>query len=87
MTDLRDLDQFLRAEHGDAGCAASVRILGAYVELELAGETQPVFTGARRCIFKAAPPAGPITTGCSKRRAGSATSGPSSKAPQLSGKR
>lgn len=38
MTDLRDLDQFLRAEHGDAGCAAGVRILGAYGELELAGE-------------------------------------------------
>jgi predicted anti-sigma-YlaC factor YlaD len=38
MTDLRDLDELLRAENGDAGCAASVRILGAYVELELAGE-------------------------------------------------
>jgi predicted anti-sigma-YlaC factor YlaD len=38
MTDLRDLDQLLRASDGDAGCAAGVEILDAYVELELAGE-------------------------------------------------
>ena len=38
MTDLRDVDELLRAENGDAGCAASARILAAYVELELAGE-------------------------------------------------
>jgi hypothetical protein len=38
MTDLRDLDELLRAEHGDAGCAAAAEILAAYVELELAGE-------------------------------------------------
>ena len=38
MTDLRDLDRLLRAEDGDAGCAAGTQILDAYVELELAGE-------------------------------------------------
>ena len=38
MTDPRDLDELLRASDGDAGCAASARILDAYVELELAGE-------------------------------------------------
>ncbi len=38
MTDRRDLDELLRAEDGDAGCAASADILDAYVELELAGE-------------------------------------------------
>lgn len=36
MTDLRDLDELLRAEDGDAGCAAAAEILDAYVELELA---------------------------------------------------
>ena len=38
MSDLRDLDQLLRATDGDAGCTAGARILAAYVELELAGE-------------------------------------------------
>jgi predicted anti-sigma-YlaC factor YlaD len=38
MTDLRDLDQLLRAEDGDGGCTAGAEILDAYVELELAGE-------------------------------------------------
>jgi len=34
----RDLDEILRAEEGDAGCAASVERLDAFVELEIAGE-------------------------------------------------
>jgi hypothetical protein len=38
MTDLRRLDELLRAEDGDAGCTAGEDILDAYVELELAGE-------------------------------------------------
>jgi predicted anti-sigma-YlaC factor YlaD len=38
MTDLPKLDELLRATDGDAGCAAGVGILDAYVELELAGE-------------------------------------------------
>jgi predicted anti-sigma-YlaC factor YlaD len=38
MTDLRKLDELLRATDGDAGCAAGASILDAYVELELAGE-------------------------------------------------
>ena len=38
MTDLRRLDELLRAEDGDAGCTAAEDILDAYVELELAGE-------------------------------------------------
>ena len=38
MTDLRDLDELLRAEDGDVGCAAAAEILEAYVELELAAE-------------------------------------------------
>jgi hypothetical protein len=38
MIDLRRLDEFLRAEEGDAGCTAGEDILDAYVELELAGE-------------------------------------------------
>ena len=38
MTNLRDLDELLRAAHGDAGCNASAEILDGYVELELAGE-------------------------------------------------
>jgi hypothetical protein len=37
-TDLRRLDEMLRAEDGDAGCSAGEKILEAYVELELAGE-------------------------------------------------
>lgn len=41
MTDLRDLDELLRATDGDAGCTAGVEILDAYVELELAGEDPP----------------------------------------------
>jgi hypothetical protein len=38
MTDLRRLDELLRAEDGDAGCTAGEDIRDAYVELELAGE-------------------------------------------------
>ena len=38
MTDLRNLDELLRAADGDAGCAAGAEILDAYVALELAGE-------------------------------------------------
>jgi hypothetical protein len=38
MSDLRHLDEFLRAVDGDAGCTAGEDILDAYVELELAGE-------------------------------------------------
>jgi predicted anti-sigma-YlaC factor YlaD len=38
MTDLRRLDELLRAEDGDAGCTAGEAILDAYVELEIAGE-------------------------------------------------
>jgi hypothetical protein len=37
MTDLRKLDEILRATDGDAGCAAGAAILDLYVELELAG--------------------------------------------------
>lgn len=37
MSDRLDLSQLLRAEDGDAGCAAGEEILDAYVELELAG--------------------------------------------------
>jgi hypothetical protein len=47
MTDLRDLDELLRATDGDPGCTASAEILDAYVELELAGEdTARVYPGA-----------------------------------------
>jgi hypothetical protein len=35
---MRDLDALLRAEDGDAGCAAGEPILDEYVELELRGE-------------------------------------------------
>ena len=46
MTDLRRLDELLRAQEGDAGCTAGEEILDAYVELELAGEDPaPVFPG------------------------------------------
>ncbi len=38
MNDLRDLDELLLAEDGDAGCTAGEDVLDAYVELELAGE-------------------------------------------------
>jgi predicted anti-sigma-YlaC factor YlaD len=38
MTDLRQLDELLRAKEGDPGCTAGESILDAYVELELAGE-------------------------------------------------
>lgn len=38
MTDLRRLDQLLRADPGDAGCTAGDEILDAYVEMELAGQ-------------------------------------------------
>ena len=38
MTDLRRLDELLRADPGDVGCTAGEEILDAYVELELAGE-------------------------------------------------
>jgi hypothetical protein len=46
MTDLRRLDELLRAEDGDAGCTAGQHILDAYVELELTGEDPArVYTG------------------------------------------
>ena len=46
MTDLRHLDELLRAEDGDAGCTAAAEILDAYVELELTGEDPaPVYPG------------------------------------------
>jgi predicted anti-sigma-YlaC factor YlaD len=38
MTEIRSLDELLRAEDGDAGCTAGEQILDAYVELQLAGE-------------------------------------------------
>ena len=38
MTDLRNLDELVCAEDGDAGCTAGAEILDAYVELELSGE-------------------------------------------------
>jgi predicted anti-sigma-YlaC factor YlaD len=38
MTDLRRLDELLRAEEGDADCTAGREILDVYVELELTGE-------------------------------------------------
>jgi hypothetical protein len=38
MTELRSLDELLRAEDGDAGCTAGEQILDAYVELQLGGE-------------------------------------------------
>ena len=37
MTDLRELDELLRAEEGDAGCDAGVPIMDQYVEIELRG--------------------------------------------------
>jgi len=46
MTDRRRLDELLRAEEGDAGCAAGEDVLDAYVELELAGgDPARVFPG------------------------------------------
>jgi hypothetical protein len=38
MTELRDLDDLLRAEQGDAGCDAGVPIMDQYIEIELRGE-------------------------------------------------
>ena len=38
MSNLRRLDELLRAKDRDAGCTAGEEILDAYVELELAGE-------------------------------------------------
>ena len=38
MTDLRGLDELLRAHEGDAGCEAGVPIMDQYVEIELRGE-------------------------------------------------
>jgi hypothetical protein len=47
MSDLRNLDDLLRALDGDAGCAAGAEILHAYVELELAGgDPVHVYPGA-----------------------------------------
>jgi hypothetical protein len=46
MTDLRSLDELLRATDGDAGCAAGEAILDAFVELELAGgDPERVYPG------------------------------------------
>jgi hypothetical protein len=38
MTELRELDELLRAQAGDAGCEAGVPIMDQYVEIELRGE-------------------------------------------------
>jgi hypothetical protein len=39
MTDRRrQLDELLRAKEGDAGCNGGQKVLGAYVDLELAGK-------------------------------------------------
>jgi hypothetical protein len=38
VTDLRQLDELLRAQEGDAGCDAGVPIMDQYVEIELRGE-------------------------------------------------
>jgi hypothetical protein len=37
MTDLRELDELLRAEEGDAGCDSDAPIMDQYVEIELRG--------------------------------------------------
>jgi predicted anti-sigma-YlaC factor YlaD len=42
MTNLRALDELLRALPGDAGCSAGRQILDAYVDLELAGKDAAV---------------------------------------------
>jgi predicted anti-sigma-YlaC factor YlaD len=42
MTNLRALDELLRALPGDAGCSAGRQILDAYVDLELAGKDPAV---------------------------------------------
>jgi hypothetical protein len=34
----RELDELLRAEEGDPGCAAGVPIMEQYIEIELRGE-------------------------------------------------
>ena len=38
MSDPRTLDELLRAQEGDSGCARGEEILDAYVQLELAGQ-------------------------------------------------
>jgi predicted anti-sigma-YlaC factor YlaD len=38
MTNLRELDQLLRAADSDAGCEPARQILHAYVDLELTGQ-------------------------------------------------
>jgi hypothetical protein len=38
MTDLAAIDELLRVQTGDAGCAAGVPIMEQYVEIELRGE-------------------------------------------------
>jgi hypothetical protein len=38
MTDLRPLDELLRAQEGDAGCDAGIPIMDQYVEIELSGQ-------------------------------------------------
>jgi hypothetical protein len=37
MTDLKALDDLLRADEGDAGCDAGAPIMDQYVEIELRG--------------------------------------------------
>jgi hypothetical protein len=37
MTDLRALDELLRAQDGDPGCDAGIPIMDQYVEIELRG--------------------------------------------------
>jgi hypothetical protein len=38
MSELRDLDELLRALPGDPGCVVGETAMASYVELELAGE-------------------------------------------------
>ena len=38
MTNLKALDELLRAEEGDAGCEAGNLIMDQYVEIELRGQ-------------------------------------------------
>ena len=76
MTDQRQLEELLRADEGDAGCAAGEDILDAYVELELAGVDPARRIPAPPSTCEAVPAAGPITRVCSKQPAASPTSTP-----------
>ena len=59
MTDDRHLEGLLRAQDGDAGCAAGEDILDAYVELELVGADPaklPRLPGRSRRSARSGPP-------------------------------